>query len=248
MTGFKSEFLLKNFGFEGIENADVFCMKLWRIPPGAILFYRCVASLYILCSTVASAWIQDHVRWLVYLTNWTLILYTIYYVVLTIFSAYYYFKTRKSEESETNQVFKSSIPRTITCFLFDLCFNATLLVTVMYWAFLYKDEDQEGRTAANEFKSINGHLVNFLLLLVDFMFHRIPVRILHALYPVTYGCIYIMFTAIYFAETKSNVYSILNWAEKPGISVVVCLMCIVFVIIIQFVYYALDRIKMKLDS
>lgn len=166
-------------------------------------------------------------------------------VVTTILSAYYFFKRRKSEVNENKNVFSSAVPRITAWILFDIVFGASCLVMILFWVFLY-DPDYDESSPGKSFRAWNGHLVNFLIPLIDFIYHRIPIRILHSVYPVVYGFIYLMFTAIYYAESKKYVYSILDWAEKPGKSTGIALASIVAVIVFQFVFYSFHRLKLKL--
>ncbi|XP_060063806.1 uncharacterized protein LOC132544250 [Ylistrum balloti] len=95
---------------------------------------------------------------------------------------------------------------------------------------------------------INLHAVNSFIVLLDLAVSARPVRFLHVLYPVIYGCAYTVFSIVYwtFDKERNVLYAILNW-NNPGLTLGVIAGAIFIVVpLIQFTLYGLYRLRLKL--
>ena len=126
--------------------------------------------------------------------------------------------------------------------LFEMSLVVSFLVTLMFWVFVMQPE-RAFRSHTRGFRSVNEHAINFLLLLIDFSFHRMPVRVLHMVYPVTFALIYMTFNLVYTFVTKQPVYSILDWIHHPAAGVGYVCMAIGLLVLGQIMFYALHRLK-----
>ena len=97
----------------------------------------------------------------------------------------------------------------IQWFLFELSTDAAVIVSIIYWSLIY---DGSGVTAV----SVNVHLVNAIIALVDLWFSGTPVRLFHVIYTMLGGAIYIIFSSIYYAASAEAIYSVLDYGERPG--------------------------------
>ena len=113
-------------------------------------------------------------------------------------------------------------------FLFNISNSWAIAVSILYWALL--------RTGALDGVNLTTHLLNAIVALIDVLVTRIPVRILHILYPLLGAGIYVVFTGIYFAANGTNVrgdlyiYSVIDYGSNPGQSAGLALA-------VAFVYY-----------
>ena len=93
--------------------------------------------------------------------------------------------------------------------------------------------------------SLQLHLVNTLLVLLEHAVSAVPVRVLHVLYPIIYGVIYMIFSLVYWTGDHRRVmYDILDW-NKPAATVgFVMLIGFVVVPVIHLAIYGLYRIRL----
>jgi len=104
----------------------------------------------------------------------------------------------------------------LTWVVFNVAFSAALITDLLFWFLLTASYSQAG--LLDPF-NIQSHVINFVILLIDLLVSRIPIRLLHFIYPVTYSIVYILFTLIlHWSKVTSSVYSLLNWAASPGLA------------------------------
>ena len=245
-----------------------------------ILGYRIVISIYFVVNLVWAMIYFNHVVSLALLTNWSIILSTIYYLLITVSSGYDWIRQhRQSNEieirrvvhhfdesaatnnrvilgSNNNSTSTSSIVaiveddihyvsnRTkIVWILYESSFAISILATVLYWGFVSRHLDHRNRSKA--FLTISFHLVNFLLLLIDFNFHTIPVRLLHCIYPMIFAILYMVFSFVFTRTTGCLIYKGLDWKRDPTVGVLYVLLIIALVLVGQLLSYGLYRLKLK---
>ena len=92
-----------------------------------------------------------------------------------------------------------------------------LVTTLLYWALVYRGEHVSA-------VSINVHLVNGLVAILDVWVSGIPINLLHIVYLMLYGISYVLFTGIYYVASESVIYeAILDYGEGVGVAVAVVL-------------------------
>ncbi|VDO09958.1 unnamed protein product [Rodentolepis nana] len=83
------------------------------------------------------------------------------------------------------------------------------------------------------------HSIPGLTVVLDVCINGLPIRLLHAIYPMIYGIIYSTFSYFYFAgDNVRPIYSVLDWS-KPGKAAFVCLMITLFGLVVQFLLFLL---------
>lgn len=87
--------------------------------------------------------------------------------------------------------------------LFELSIGVAFIITITYWILL--------NPKYNAF-SINHHLINSVLLILDLGINAIPIRILHFYILILFSTIYSLFSfTLYITGYKDAIYSVLNW-------------------------------------
>ena len=134
------------------------------------------------------------------------------------------------------------------CIFFILMLPSALLqVTLIYFPFLLPLAMKENPEFAASPLDINIHGVNSIIMLLDNFFTAIPVRLLHVIYPIIYGAIYVIFSAIYFAFDPENhvVYpGLLDW-RSPGVTIAVIVVVVgVLLPLIQLAWYGWYRLRL----
>lgn len=235
------------------------------MPDGLILGYRIVISVYFILNLIwAMIYFHENIAELALLTNWNIILSTMFYLLITTSAAYNWLKqTNQSESPEVRTIAaiyaeydemanstsnmnivdngnhhngNISNCSKIVWILYESSFGISFLSTLMYWAFTasYYNEENQSKTLI----TISFHLVNFLLLVIDFTFHTIPVRILHVVYPILFALLYIV---VSLAKTGCVVYK----NNDPGIVTLFVFLIFLLVICGQLFSYVLYRIKLR---
>lgn len=97
--------------------------------------------------------------------------------------------------------------------LLNVTFDSAFVTTVIFWAFI------NSRQQYPEI-SIHHHVISSVLSLIEIFVCHLPIRILHFVYPLLYGFIYILFTLILHATGEQSEFykNLLNWGSKPGLS------------------------------
>ena len=206
----------------------------------------------------------NRVIWLTRFTNWTLLLNALYFVWLAIYSGRHLFKLTKPrvEDSTSNRNkvamttqgigfvandlssfnVRLKIHVKILWWLSVVVYDANLVMVVsywFYWGFIYAE-------FPFSFIMLNSHGIVFILLLINYSFQMIPVRILHLIHTWTLAAIFLIFSVIYDFVAKKPVYPILNFREKPGTAIGCVLVCFVFVVVARVINYFLYRLKRKI--
>ena len=143
--------------------------------------------------------------------------------------------------------FSDTIPWYL-CLLWVLFSTASvfaLVVTLGFWALLAPSLPLSFLTST---QNLQIHLVNSVLVLMEMCLTAIPIRLLHVLYPVTYGMIYTVFALIYWGVDHNNVvYPFLNFGARPGIAAAsIVVIGFVLVPLLQLLFYGVYRLKLKI--
>jgi hypothetical protein len=91
---------------------------------------------------------------------------------------------------------------------------ASFMVTVFFWSLV-----NEGRV---QVVSVLSHGVAFLIILIDVMVSRQPFLLLHVIYFMVYGVIYLIFSYIDYATRLGNekgkryIYRSMNWSNASA--------------------------------
>lgn len=135
-----------------------------------------------LWSLISMAMKDQGVFYMYYLTNWTVLVVTFYFLVAT-FNTFYIRKAKPSD----------SFPWYVKMqwWMFDLAFTSSLMVVILFWTGVYNP----GMTLSPINFFVHG--VNFVLMFIELFFCAIPVKLLHFYKLFTYGLSYVIFTIIW---------------------------------------------------
>merc|ERR1719402_757801 len=92
--------------------------------------------------------------------------------------------------------------------------SPSFMITIVYWSLLYNPERNE-----LDFENFSGHLLLACLHLIDLLIGDRPWRLVHALHPVLFGCVYAVFSLSYYLAGGTNyhfepyVYHITDWGQ-----------------------------------
>ena len=93
---FNSEFQLHKFGFGDEDMKQIYLLEEWVIP----LAFRFAAAVYFIIGIVLSIVNFPTPKWLLYLSYWNEILFTSYFIVGAILTAY--LVSKRNESNKTN--------------------------------------------------------------------------------------------------------------------------------------------------
>ena len=125
--------------------------------------------------------------------------------------------------------------------LFAIAIPVQICIMVLYWTLL-SSMDPNRESAEN----YNLHLLGGLVGLVDIWVSGIVLSIYHLYWGMVYGCVYTVFSGIYYAANGTNIrgdpyiYPILDYGNMPGLSVgIVLATSFIIVPLIYLLMYAL---------
>lgn len=201
-------------------------------------------------------------KWFIYLTNWGYLLLTVYLLWATVLSAIQLLtETKKMNinrevQLQTNVSNKGDAEggeetgyeyetagdlrwyHTGAWVFYSLASCNAVVITILYWSLLYSSK---GTTDGLD---ISTHLLNSVFVILDLMLSAMPIRFLHFVYPSCFGAAYVIFTATYWAISKSNIYPVLDYKKYPVFSS--CLVVgVVFVALplAQALFFGLFKIR-----
>ena len=234
---------------------------------------RLLFTLYSIGSLIFSIVYYDTTKWPVFLTNWGLVLTTVYFITALFVSGYYMFNPRhqhppmvstdipmytkeQSQQGQQDQESSNSDPTSNTTLPFAVKFlwawhqftlSIILALTILYWILIRSSNDFE--TPTRSFSYINDHGGLFTLLVIDFCFSKIPIRILHVVYCQLVTILYLIVTIIYNFAANDAVYpGVLDWQNKAGWSAVYVVGGLILLFVVQLIFYGLYRWKVSLKK
>ena len=196
---------------------------------------RVIFTCYSVATLLYSIIFYNQAIWPIFLTNWNLVIGTVYFICITAISGLYgldlpeYQEKRSQTIEMTNDIenpieipkgklqrLDSAIEK-ITFNLFWIWYGLTYVIctvmVVLYWAFVV--ENFHFDTPELIFSYVNDHGINLVLILIDFCFHKIPVRLFHVVYSIIVAIIYIILSIIYNFAADKPIYKVVDWNDKP---------------------------------
>ncbi|XP_076448329.1 uncharacterized protein LOC143285034 [Babylonia areolata] len=120
--------------------------------------------------------------------------------------------------------------------------DMAITVTIIYFGALYSAS--EGVTLMD----MNMHGVSSIMIVIDVLVSARPVRLAHALYPVLYGVLYVIFSVIYWSQDHVNnvlYHNVLDW-NYPGQTFGVVLgLATVGIPLLQLLHYGIYRLRLS---
>lgn len=130
----------------------------------------------------------------------------------------------------------------VTWVLYDIVSLGAFLVTLVYYAILWPNREDKGPAQLDD---IQVHGVNSVLILIEHCLSAVPVRILHVIYPMIYGLIYVIFSIFLWVSDNNHISypEVLDWND-PGQSIlmIVAIAIVVFPLL-QLIFYCIYKLK-----
>ena len=229
---------------------------------------RVIFTCYSVATLLYSIIFYNQVIWPIFLTNWNLVIGTVYFICITAISGLYGLDLPEDQEKRTQiiemnsdienpknvpnkkmQRLDSAIEK-VAFSLFWIWYGLTYVIctvmVVLYWAFVV--EDFHFDTPELIFSYVSDHGINLVLILIDFCFHKIPVRLFHVVYSIIVAIIYIILSIIYNVAADKPIYKVVDWVDKPGWAAFYVVLALVLVVIMQCIFYGLYRLKLCLKN
>ena len=137
----------------------------------------------------------------------------------------------------------------LSWFLFNTVQSTSIIVSVVYFGALYPRRVQGGYVITLD--DLNAHAFNSLIILLEVGLSALPVRLVHVVFPIAYGTVYVTVNAIYWSMDKVNnvVYpGVLDWNYPANSAVVVALLALVVFPLLQLLFFGLYRLRLLLYS
>ena len=224
------------------------------------LVYRWIFACYFLGWLIASTSPTDdsEPKYLIYLTNWSMIMWVAYLLVAAILVTVKLLQVNVFQRSTFDALTPSDnsagiIDASRGCcgvgtdgtnwyhkvqwLLFTIAGGAALTVTILYWSLLYNDSTKLDGV------NINVHLTTGIMAVVDIWISGTPIRIYHTIYLQLYGVAFTAFSGIYFAADGKNsdddpyIYEQLDYESHPGKAAVTVIATILGLPIIHLLFY-----------
>ena len=210
-------------------------------------------------------------KWLTYMTSWNYMFVTLYFMLafglsLTqsvldyrsgsaykndesvpintgIESHAIYNKTTEDANIKVKNVTNEKLPWKLKLFwiIFTVTINLCTAIVGFYWAFLH-DYKKSIESKFSFYITVDRHGINLVLMVIDFVLHKVPYRILHFIYPAITLIVYAIFNVIYWSVTGDKVYGFVKW-EKPGFMIGCTVGGIVLIFVLQCIWYGCHNIK-----
>ncbi|XP_059169687.1 protein rolling stone-like [Physella acuta] len=160
-------------------------------------------------------------------------------------SAGYEIISGQEEQRESVYTIRNSIPwyMGLVWLLFSAASVATINDTFVFWAILVPGSKFGTLNTDNE----QMHLVNCVLVALEHAVTAIPIRLLHVIYPIMYGFVYVFFSIFYWVDNHDHVmYPILEWGNLGPTIGYVFLIGFVIIPVVHICFYILYRLKIAL--
>ncbi|KAG6450462.1 protein rolling stone-like [Manduca sexta] len=157
--------------------------------------------------------------WLVFLTNWGLVLVAMMTVNGLLVSCIAVGKTTFDDKE---------LPWYVS--MYWLIFNTTvtiaIMITALYWILLYNPDPETPHEPPSFWLDVSTHAFNSCIALADLLVSRTPVRLPHIYQPLGLGLWYVAFSVIYYVagglvNGEPFIYEILDWRQSKRAGTIV---------------------------
>ncbi|XP_055903214.1 protein rolling stone-like [Eupeodes corollae] len=241
-TTLSEQFQLENIRL-GHYPVEDFYKSQWQSADRSFWFllYRwCVAGFYIAAGIACAIALFDNARFFIYLTDWGFILCmiaTTYGAVLT--TLWHFDRVDGVEQGWSIKIF------------WIIHWSALVLscvITLMFWTLLLPLEPSLGGDPYN----ILQHAANSIVMIMDHFVVAFPSRILHFIYPLAIGMVYLLFSLIYYFAGGTGpggvsfIYPILDWGESPLMACLSVIVAVICSFIFAFILFWLYKLRVYL--
>lgn len=212
--------------------------------PSLYAVYRVtIATFFVVTAVISFVTYVRYALWFIFLTHWSYTIIAVNAVLQAVCVVRHYIDVHRKAVGVTSlqmsPVFK------VIWVLQTIGFTTAPVVTSIYWVVIYSGIDVD-------LDNVNKHIINSVYVFVDVFVTGIPVRLVHFLYSLAFGTVYIVFTLVYWAAGGRNVhgdpfiYSILDYSNDPSTAVTWLLVVYVFLAAVHCATYALYRLRVLL--
>ncbi|CAB3256380.1 unnamed protein product [Arctia plantaginis] len=184
--------------------------------------------------------------WLIYLTNWGLLLVSA--TMISGLALSFAFRFKKQIETTNLPWFVKSY-----WIFFNVTAAISIMITALYWILLYDPAAQEKLGLRALWLDISTHGLASCIIVVELFSSRTPIRLAHIYQPLFLGIWYAAFSGIYYAaggtDRNGNVfiYAVLNWQEPRSTAIVVAGSVVAVVVLYVILWgFAVFRDKLSL--
>lgn len=223
MVKLKKGFSLSDLWVYRYDKVTDFYVSSWQKGESGtpLLIVRLILAMTAVGMTCWSIAFFANRWWLIYLTNWGLLL-----VAGTMLSALLVsiMAKRRDLSNDTEE-----LPWYVSMYWLLTNVNVTiaLLITILYWALLFSTEIE--RSTAAFALDIFTHGLNSFVSLIELFASRTPVKLAHIYQPLALGLWYAAFSAIYYAAGGLNqegnpfIYDVLDWRDGANAAIIVAI-------------------------
>ena len=229
----------------------------WQCMSGVkYVMIRWFFAIYSIVFMSLSIWDYSRIRWMFALTSVNYILGTIYFIYAAIFITHRNNLPRSrtgdrtDREPGTADKQQNSEPNLriwakVLWFLYNLSLGTCTFVFIAFWVMLAPKRTGGYEPTLHTFLLIDRHGINLVLMIVDFLLNKIPVRLFHFFYTTLFLGLYLAYNSIYWAMTGDLIYGkILDYGSSPSRVVGLALGGgFVIVPLIQFGWVVLNCVK-----
>lgn len=170
-------------------------------------------------------------KWPIYLTNWDLL----FGATQSLLGGYLVTKRWRQQSSSDFEPCNMTYGKLEKVYWFMYTVTSTLAVgvTISYWAAVHDPKIHQIDPL-----NIMLHVCNSLLVITDLSVANIPLRLKYFWWCLVIIMIYLLFSVIYYSAGGLDkhghhyIYKVLDW-KKPGITILICLGGIIFLIIVH---------------
>jgi len=179
---------------------DFLVSNMWgsnMVSPFVLGVFRIVSFIYLFCTLTSFLVITTFVN-LRFYTTWNYLLLTIYFAIGSWYSlrAFIFFK----RHGHFHSLEEIGALGNIFIVLHQLCCTMTILVDIILWGVMLPLLISTGSPTDDIFNfwSYTQHAINFIFVLIEFLFCQLPWHKLHSLFALIWAGYYIIFSWIYY--------------------------------------------------
>lgn len=236
------------------EEPSIFARSQWQFEKKPSLFY--LIYRWLIMSFFVSVWITSiideknldkeaifRVKWLIYLTNWGFTICMLQAIMATAMcmASYTSSKGGKNKVDEEMSVLQTLYkPYWI---IFSVSMDIAIAITLLYWILIYDDTKMDVDAL-----NFLVHGTNSIAMVIELLVTAHPINLVHSLWSVLFGFVYIIFSVIYHAaggtsrDGGESIYPLLNW-NKPGVTAGICIGVLFFLLFLHIFIYGVYWIR-----
>ncbi|CAH0727508.1 unnamed protein product, partial [Brenthis ino] len=222
MVKFRKSISLSDLWVSYNDRLSDFYLTSWQRgdSPLPMLLVRLFLSLIALSIFTWSLWSGASPYWLIFLTNWGLLLVTLLTLSGLMVSCCALFKKLPDG---------SNLPWYVSMYwvFYNMTITVAITITCLYWILLYTPEVKEQQSPEQFWLDLSTHGFNSCVAFIEVILSRSPHHFLHIYQPLGVGLWYVAFTGIYYAAGGTDslgnpyIYAVLDWRQPDQAGVIV---------------------------